>query len=178
MGLNWVEDIVSHLYKLRGYMVVENEDLQMPQTKTRRVRSHSDIDVIAIKGDELIHIECQSWWGPSRANEAKDFRRLKERFDYAPEAIFSKYSFLDGRSITVKNIFVTSGKPKRSRGNGPWDRLERFCNENGIELVEINEVIEDIISELRKKYPRAQIVGKEVGIARFLIHLIHNDFLK
>jgi hypothetical protein len=51
VGLNWVEDIVSHLYRLKGYMVVENEDLQMPKT-----HAHSDIDVIAIRGRELLHI--------------------------------------------------------------------------------------------------------------------------
>ncbi len=93
MGLNWVEDIVSHLYKLRGYMVVENEDLQMSKTANRTVRGHSDIDVIAIKNNELVHIECQSWWGPSKADEQKEFNRLKDRFDQAPVSIFKKYSF-------------------------------------------------------------------------------------
>jgi len=44
MGLNWVEDIISHLYKLEGYMVVENEDLPMPKTANRRVPGHSDIE--------------------------------------------------------------------------------------------------------------------------------------
>jgi hypothetical protein len=44
--------------------------------------------------------------------------------------------------------------------------------------VEVNEVIEELISELRGKYPRAAEIGREVGIARFLLHLIHNDFLK
>ncbi len=78
----------------------------------------------------------------------------------------------------MENIFVTSGKPKKSRGDGPWDRLQKFCNKNGIKLVEINQVIKDLISELKNKYPMPQEVGKEEGIARFLIHLIHNDFLK
>ena len=178
MGLNWVEDIVSHLYKLRGYMVVENEDLQLPLTESRRVRGHSDIDVIAIKDNELLHIECQSWWGPARADEEKQFSRLEDRFNDAPDSIFTKYSFLDKQNIMIKKIFVTSGKPKKSRGNGPWDRLERFCNKHEIELVEINKVIEDLISELKEKYPRPQEIGREEGIARFLIHLIHNDFLK
>ncbi len=174
MGLNWVEDIVSHLYKLQGYMVVENEDLQMPRT-----RWHSDIDVIAIKDNKLVHIECQSWWGPSTgAAEAKDFKRLKDRFDHAPSEIFRKYSFLHENNIAVKNIFVTSGKPKKSRGNGPWDRLEMFCNQNEIELVEISRVIADLISQLKQQYPTPHRIGKEEGIARFLIHLIHNDFLK
>ena len=50
--------------------------------------------------------------------------------------------------------------------------------ENNIELVEINSIIIGLIAELRKKYPRPEKVGKEQGIARFLIHLIHNNFLR
>jgi hypothetical protein len=178
MALNWLEDVVSHLYRLKGYLVVENEDLQMPQTENRRVRGHSDIDVMAVKDGELVHIECQSWWGPARAEEKKAFEHLRDRFEHAPEVIFARYPFLDKRNFTVKRVFVTSGKPKRSRGNGPWDRLEAFCAGNGIELLEVNEVIEELISELRVKYPRPAEIGREVGIARFLLHLIHNDFLK
>jgi hypothetical protein len=178
MALNWLEDVVSHLYRLKGYLVVENEDLQMPQTKSRRVRGHSDIDVMAIKDGELVHIECQSWWGPARADEEKAFERLRSRFDHAPKVVFDRYSFLDRQALTARRVFVTGGKPKRSTGNGPWDRLEGFCIENGIELVEVNKVIEELISELRMKYPKDTETGREVGIARFLLHLIHNDFLK
>lgn len=178
MGLNWVEDVVAHLYRLRGYMVVENEDLPMPYSEYRRVRGHSDIDIIAIKDNELVHIESQTWWGPAKKDESKDFRRLKDRFDHTPDLIFNKYSFLDRHNITIRNIFVTSGKPKKSRGNGPWDRLDRFCSENGIELVEINTIIQELIGELRDRYPKPQEIGKEQGIARFLIHLIHNQFLR
>ena len=178
MGLNWVEDVVSHLYRLRGYMVVENEDLQMPLSENRRVRGHSDIDVLAIRDNELIHIECQSWWGPAKKDEQKDFKRLADRFDNAPDLILSKYSFLNQHNITKRKIFVTSGKPKKSRGDGPWDRLQRFCSREGIELVEINTVIQDLIVEIKKKYPKPQEIGKEQGIARFLIHLINNQFLK
>jgi hypothetical protein len=176
MALNWLEDVVSHLYRLKGYLVVENEDLQMPQTENRRVRGHSDIDVMAIKDGELVHIECQSWWGPARDEIEGVLQRLKDRFEHAPEVIFARYPFLGG--FTVKRVFVTSGKPKRSRGSGPWDRLEAFCAANGIELLEVNDVIEALISEFRVKYPRPAEIGREVGIARFLLHLIHNDFLK
>ncbi len=159
-------------------MVVENEDLPMPKTANRTIRGHSDIDVIAIKGKELVHIECQTWWVPSITDEQREFRRLKDRFKYAPELIFEKYSFLDKDKITVKNNLVTQGKPEKSRGNGPWDRLQKFCDRNRIELVEINKIIEDLISELEEKDPSYQTIGKETGIARFLIHLIQNDFLK
>lgn len=117
MGLNWLEDVVSHLYKLQGYMVVENEDLKLPKTANRTVQGHSDIDVIAIKDNELIHLECQSWWGPSKEGERKDFQRLKDRFDHAPHLIFENYSFLS-KNMKVRKIFVTSGKPKKVEAMG------------------------------------------------------------
>jgi hypothetical protein len=180
MGLNWVEDIVSHLFKLKNYMVIENEDLPMPKTEYRRVRGHSDIDVIAIKSGELVHVECQSWWGPSKKDESKEFRRLKDRFEQAADLVFEKYNFLDTNKLQMRrNIFVTSGKPKKRARNlkGPWDRLQEFCNNNEIELVEINSIIYELIAKLKDKYPKPEKIGKEEGIARFLIHLIHNDFL-
>jgi hypothetical protein len=177
MAVNWVEDIVSQLYKSRGYLVIEDQDLQMPIRDYRRVRGHSDIDVLAIKDKELVHIECQSWWGPALADESKEFRRLKDRFDHTADVIFDLYIFLNRSEMTVKNVLVTSGKPKKRTGNGPWDRLQKFCDNNEIQLVEINDIISELISELKKKYPKPNEVGKEAGIARFLIHLAHNDFL-
>lgn len=177
MGLNWVEDIVSHLYKLKGYMVLENEDLPMPKAKHRTVRGHSDIDVLAINNKEMLHIECKSWWGPSYTIEQNDFKRLMDRFNHAQPSIFQKYPFLP-KNLKVRNMLVTSGKPKKGRVNGPWTRLQRFCDGKSIELVEINTVITDLISVLKEKYPKPARVGKEDGIARFLIHLNHNGFLR
>lgn len=170
MGLNWLEDTVSCLYKLKGYVVIENEDLILQGR-------HSDIDVIAIKEGEFLHIECQSWWGPSINDEKKDFQRLKNRFENTQHQIFDKYKFLDKNKLTLKKIFVTSGKPKKHT-TGPWERLQKFCEENGIELVNREEIIKDLILELKKKYPHPSRVGKEEGITRFLLDLIHFGFIK
>jgi hypothetical protein len=168
MGLNWVEDLVSHLYQLQGYLVLQNEDLLMPN------HAHSDIDVLAIKQDEVIHIECQSWWCP-RKDDARDLKRLRVRFENAPQVLLRKHPYLS--KFKTRRVFVTSGKPKKGRGNGPWDRLAKFCDENRIELVETNAVIRQLVDELKSAYPTPHKVGKEDGIARFLIHMIHNDFL-
>lgn len=166
MGLNWVEDIVSHLYRLKGYMVVENEDLKMP------TGSHSDIDVIAIKENELLHIECQSQWFPGTSREDEAFERLKKRFALAPNSIFQKYPFLD-RKIQWKKVFVTQ------TSKGLLGRLQELCAKEEIQLIEINDIIKDLISELEGMYPKdGPKVGNEKGIARFLTHLIQNDFLK
>jgi Holliday junction resolvase len=166
MGLNWVEDIVSHLYRLRGYMVVENEDLKMPKG------AHSDIDVIAIKENTLLHIECQSQWYPGISKEGEEFKRLKKRFDYAPNFIFQKYPFLD-KKIQWKKVFVTQSS------KGLLGRLRELCAKEEIQLIELNDIINNLISELKGKYPKdGSKVGNEKGIARFVTHLMQNGFLK
>jgi hypothetical protein len=147
----------------------------MPKTDSRSVRGHSDIDVLAISKSEVVHIQCQSWWGPGKASEPKELNRLGCRFGVAPDVIRKKYPFLDGR--TIRNRFVTTGKPKRLDTDGPWSRLQAFCFSNGIELVEVNTILRELVVLLRQKYPRPDRVGKEPSLTRFLLHLIHNGFV-
>ena len=175
MALNWVEELVGQLYQTKGYLVVYDVDLPMPKTDSRSVRGHSDIDVLAISNDEVVHVECQSWWGPDRASEPKELKRLKDRFDVAPDVIRTKYPFLDCR--TIRNRFVTTEKPKRLGTDGPWNRLQAFCSSNGIELVEVNTILRELVALLRQKYPRPDRVGKEPFLTKFLLHLIHNGFV-
>jgi len=176
MGLNWIEDLVGQFYQAKGYLVIYDLDLPMPKTAERSIRGHSDIDVLAISDSQIVHAECQSWWGPEKANEQKEFKRLKDRFEVAQIHICNNYPFLD-KSV-ILNLFVTTGKPKRIKANSPWVRLHTFCLENGIRLVEVNTIIEDFIRLLQKKYPSKYTVGKEPPLARFLLHLIQNGFLK
>jgi hypothetical protein len=175
MALNWVEELVGQLYQIKGYLVVYDIDLPMPKTDSRGVRGHSDIDVLAISNDEVVHVECQSWWGPDKVSEPKELKRLKDRFDVAPDVIRTKYPFLDGR--TIRNRFVTSGKPKRLGTDGPWNRLQAFCSTKRIELVEVNTALRELVELVRQKYPKQDRVGKELSLTRFLIHLIHNGFI-
>ncbi|HPD58298.1 MAG TPA: hypothetical protein PKW17_13730 [Smithellaceae bacterium] len=175
MALNWVEEIVGQYYQAKGYLVVYDVDLPMPKTDSRSVRGHSDIDVLAINNIEVVHVECQSWWGPGKASEQKELKRLKDRFEVAPDVIHAKYPFLYGRKIV--NRFVTTGKPKRLGTNGPWSRLQTFCSNNKITLVEVNTILWELVSLIRQKYPETDRVGKEPSLTRFLLHLIHNGFI-
>jgi hypothetical protein len=178
MALNWLEELVSQYYRIRGYMVSENIPMKMDKSETRTVQGHSDIDVLAINNDEIIHIECQTWWGPSYAEEPKHFDRLKSRFGKSKSFIFEKYQFLDEEKQKVKKIFVSGGKAKQyPTGNGPWDRLEQFCKQNNIELVEINTIVSHLLKEINLKYPPGGKIGKEEGLLRLMIHLLHNGFI-
>lgn len=173
MAINWVEDIVSHWYKLRGYIVLENEDLPMPEGESGR----AEADIIAINDKELVHVECMAGWWPGRQDE-EALQRLNNKFERVRDPIFEKYNFLDQANYKIIKIFVTSGRPRNPQPNSPWVRLQNFCNEKNIELKEINTIIEDLIKELRNKYPLCEQQVGQKGIARFLLHLIHNDFLK
>lgn len=174
MALNWLEEVVSQLYKLRGYIVLENEDFPMPEG----VPGRAEADIIAFKDGKLVHVECAVWWGPGITGEQEAFDRLNSKFQRAQDSIFRRYGFLK-RYGPITKIFVTSTTNANQQHGRPWDNLQRFCDENEIRLIEINTIVEDLIRELRKKYPKRKgVVGKEEGIARFLLHLIHNDFLK
>lgn len=170
MALNWLEEVVSQYYKLRGYIVLENEDLPNPEG----VAGRGEADIIAFKDGELVHVECMSFWGAMPKNKA--FQRLNNKFKRVQAHIFEKYNFLKQYEPIIK-IFVVGGKADNPRPNGPWNRLQDFCGKEGIELIEVNKIVEDLIRELRRIYPRPEKVGRK-GIARFLLHLIHNDFLK
>ena len=172
MALNWLEEVVSQLFKLRGYIVLENEDLPTPEG----VPGHGDADIIAFKDGELVHVECTVWWGPGMTGEKEAFQGLNNKFVRVRDQIFGRYNFLKQYEPIIK-IFVVGGRAANPRPNGPWNRLQDFCVKEGIELIEINAIVEDLIRELRRIYPRPERVG-EKGIARFLLHLIHNDFLK
>lgn len=175
MGLNWIEDLVGQFYQAQGYVVIYDVDLPMPKTSSRTVSGHSDIDVLAIGDSEVVHVECQSCWVPEKAKEQKELKRLKDRFDVAQVLMRSNYPFLNRHAIL--NQFVTTGKPKRIKTNSPWIRLQTFCSENGIILIEVNAILKDFIRLLQKKYPRKDRVGKEPSLARFLLHMIQNGFV-
>jgi len=185
MTKNWVEELVAERYRLDDYIVITNLDLPMPKTERRRVSGHSDIDVLAIKNNEIIHVECQTWWGPEKKNEKRELNRLKERFDVSSKVLFERYGFLKNvfqtPPPTITKVFVTSGRPKKiqeDESEGSWRRLKDFCEENGIQLKEINDIVKEFIEKIREKYPKPNIIGKEESyVTRLLIHLIHNGFI-
>ncbi len=79
--------------------------------------------------------------------------------------------------LKQRRVFVTSGKPQKSRG-GPWEKLAGFCKSHHIELTEINTVVRDVIVEFRRRMlANPSIIGKEDGIGRLLVHLVWNGFL-
>ena len=139
------------------------------------VPGKGDADIIAFKDGEMVHVECMAWWGPGIRDENEAFEWLNSKFERAQDTIFKRYGFLERYGPIIK-IFVTGGRADNPRPNGPWNRLQEFCGKEGIELIEINTIVEDLIRELRRENPGPLRVGVK-GIARFLLHLIQNDFL-
>ena len=171
MGISWVEDLVSEYYKLKGYLVIENEDIVLPKKSNRIVQAHSDIDILAIKENEIIHAECVLFWGPSKKDEPKWKAKLKDNLQKAEEKIKQNL----GNQIKIKNVLVVGYKPNNPKEDGPWRRLEVFCSEEDIILIDLNDVIKKLIHNLKKKYPKSKgKVGKHNKLISFLIYLLQN----
>lgn len=187
MTRNWLEEIVAELYRLKKYMVLTDVDMQMSKTKGRKVRDHSDIDVLAIDDKGIIHAQCQSWWGSHTKQEEENLlKKLKERYEESEKLIPKKFPLIEksfGNKLSFKRKFITSGKPTKSRG-GPWDRSEKFCNENNIELIESSTILKELIEEIKQRYPKIkgrypERIGKEESyVTRTIMDLYFGEFLK
>lgn len=76
MAKNHLEELVAQLWRLKGYVVMENVNLFLSSGEERQVGGHSDADVIALKDCEVVHIECQTNWVPGRPERNSQHQRL------------------------------------------------------------------------------------------------------
>lgn len=170
---NWLEEAISQYYKLKGYITITN--ITYPTGKGRI----SDIDVLAINANSVVHIECSTWWEPTPKNVEKENIRLLNKFSCAEKYIFSQYPFLEkltGKKITEK-ILITSGSKEKSHwGEALLPNLQTFCERNNIKLIEIKDFIDELINILKSK--KKEKIGREESHSiRMLIQLIKQEII-
>ncbi len=164
MARNWLEELVAEFYRLKGYLVITDLDLPMPSTSSRSVRGHSDIDVLAIKSKEMIHVECKNYW---TSNTEDGIEKLKEQFEISEPMIIKNFPFLNGIH-NFRKVLVTNGKPRK---------LEQMCQKHGIILKDISvDILDPVIAHLKKEMKdQPGLIGKrESFVTRLLIHMIED----
>ena len=91
MSANFVEELVSEFYRLRGYLVMTNYwfSIQTARKRNQRgadqeysARSWSDIDVLAVGHDEVILVQVKAI-----VNEASVAEKIKGFFVHAEEFV-------------------------------------------------------------------------------------------
>ena len=180
MALNWLEQLVADLYRLRDYLVHTNVDLLLRRGEQRAVGGHSDIDVLAANGQEVLHFECQTWWVAGPSEEKREFGRLIDRFEQGEEHLRKLWPFLfpDKDKTPYRRVFVVGGRPDKPTGKGPYDRLDAFAKQHGIEVRNLEDLVSEYLDELDRAFPSADKVGKEVGQAGLLLYLRKYGWLK
>ena len=129
----------------------------------------------------MLHFECQTWWvaGPGEEEET-EFKRLLDRFEQGEKHVRALWSFLfpDEDGTPYLRVFVVGGKPDKSTGKGPYDRLDVFAKQNQLEVYHLEDLISEYLETLDQVFPSADKVGKEVGQAGLLLYLRKYGWLK
>lgn len=183
MAKNHLEELVAQLWRLKGYVVLENMTFFLSSGENRQVGGHSDADVIALKDGEVVHIECQTNWVPDRSKRNSQHQKLLNRFQAAEQIFPQIYSAIDSilsqSSPRHTRKIVVAGSPQNPRPDGPWAALQQFCQEHDITLIETGQVLREIVQVLRSRYPHpSERIGKEESfVVRTLIELIRRGMI-
>ncbi|RLG05642.1 MAG: hypothetical protein DRN61_00020 [Thaumarchaeota archaeon] len=176
---NYVEELVEAWLKFNGYITCRNVPFWKPESKGRRQPQWGDIDVLGIKDDEAILVECKEFLGTKRIEEWPI--ELSQEFKEAEEVLKGKVKNPYGvpcPNLSKKKIkrLLVAVSPKNLKSYK--DALEP----QGIEVKSFKKVLNEILEYLYKhmdiKPGRAGKYGKHYGLIRFLITLIYYDMLK
>lgn len=154
MSINFVEELVSEYYRLRGYMVTSNYwfPIQTERTRTQRgksqtymARSWSDMDVIAIGEKEILIVQVKAIVNEMRVVEnIKTFFKQAGEFlqeGMAPDRSSSISWWLKGRQVKHVLVYEYYSPPSY------LDEL-KACE---IEVWKFNDYFEEILEYIVEK---------------------------
>ncbi len=151
MSGNYIEELISEYYKLRGYFVMNNYWFQFQSERQRTVkgkiqkylaRSWTDIDVIAINSKELLLIQVKT--SINRENIIDGIKKFFKRVDAYLETGLARDNESDikwwtnGRKIKKMVIFEHCA-----------NKYRLILEEAGIEAKNVSEFIDEIIEYVK-----------------------------
>lgn len=170
MSANFIEELVTEYYKLRGYLVSTNYWFSIVTERTRNqrgkeqtyfARSWSDIDVIAVGEKEIIIVQVKAIVNEKDVVEGvKTFFQRADKFlkdGVAPDQKESIAWWLKGREIKRVLVYEYSSPPKY---------LE-LLKEAGIEVHSFTSYFNQIVEYIEKK----EGVKEESALMRMLHYM-------
>ncbi|MHA1605377.1 MAG: hypothetical protein ACTSWF_12080 [Candidatus Freyarchaeota archaeon] len=171
---NYVEDLVEEWLRFKGYVTCRDVPIWKPKGEHRKQSQWGDIDVLGIRDDEALVVECKEFLGTKKVKEWPE--ELSREFNEI-EAV------LTGR---VKNPYGVpcpdlSGKRiKRLLVAAAPENIESYkkhLSPLGIETKSLKEVLKETLNYL-SEHSRGTNYGKYRGLIRFLITLMRYGFIK
>jgi len=174
MILNHIEILTAKWLNYQGYITQNRIPFWLPREKTGKQPQWSDIDVLAIKNDEVKFVECKAFLGV--APKERVVKKIEEHFKIASEYIVDIYPWLKNKR---KTFLVVAEAPKNLQS------YKTLLGDN-IELKHFKEVIEGVLKHLRTKLPPDKYKGaigygikeEEENMCRLLLTLLSYGFIK
>ncbi len=171
---NYVEDLVEEWLRFKGYVTCRDVPIWKPKGEHRKQSQWGDIDVLGIKDDEALVVECKEFLGDRKIEEWAE--ELPREFDEAEAVLTGRVKNPHG--VPCPNL---SGKRiKRLLVAAVPENIESYkrrLSPLGIEAKSLKEVLSEIIEYLGEHTERDKY-GKYRGLIRFLIALMRYGFIK
>ena len=166
MALSYVEELALRYFEKSGYLVFPNIRFQLKREWTgKKVSGWSDIDMIALKPDELVIVQCKSFLGTKKGE------------DIANDVInWFKYAELFLRENNKWKVWLDKRKIRKCLiVDYTVKKVEPILNSSGIEVLYYNRMLTELLRMLKEGEVRK---GKEDDvIIRLLCAMIDKDML-
>jgi len=174
MILNHIEILTAKWLNYQGYITQNRIPFWLPKEKTGKKQSQwSDMDILAIKGDEAKFVECKAFLGVEPKERVVE--KIREHFKIGSQYIVDIYPWLKNKK---KTFLVVAEAPRNLQS------YETLLEDN-IELKCFKEVIEGVLKHLRTKLPPDKYKGaigygikEEENMCRLLLTLLSYEFIK
>lgn len=172
MSTSYVEEVTKRYLVKEGYLVMQNVWFELDKKMTnKKVSGWSDIDILAIKTNEILLIQCKSFLGDKKHEDT--FTKIITHFNNATVYLNNSpyQEWLPGK--TFRKICVV---------DTPVQITVQKLKENGIEIWLYEDLLIKILQKLQKeqeKMNKKGRIGKEDDLLlRVLTDLIRRDFIK
>jgi len=151
------KEVVNFWLNRKGYFTVNNLK-----------SGNKDIGILALKFDKgtlthIMHVEINcSITGFNEQNHAVD-RIIDEKFDDKNITVaIKKYTKDMSKDVEIENVAVLNSLPKNKDG------IVRKLEKNGIIMVEFEDIISDVMKELKTEYFKNDVI-RTMQITKFLL---------
>ena len=175
MVLNHIEVLTGKWLNYEGYFTQNRVPFWLPKEKTGKRQSQwSDMDILAVKENEVKIVECKAFLGV--APKEIVIKKIKERFEIGSEQMIKSYPWLKNKN---KSFLVVAEAPRN------LESYRTLLRDDGIRLKSFKDIIEGVLSHLRKKLPPDKYKGmigygikEEENMCRLLLSLLSYRFIK
>jgi Holliday junction resolvase-like predicted endonuclease len=173
---NYVEELVEQWLNFDGYFTWRDVPFWRPKRGEKKQGQWGDVDIIAVKDEEAILVECKEFLGVKGVKEIS--RRISQEFEEA-EDVFVRRIVKNPIPIPSPDL-SSKRKVKRLLVAASPENLSSYrqaLTQSDIEVKHLKEILDDIIKNYLKTALKKGTYGKHKGLIRFLITLMRYEML-